>query len=319
MRNFACAAVAVLMNLTGSHLMASQAACEGAAVNRKEVLASKYEFNIAYHLCSDPHTKLELNVTEKELDEDFGRIKAIGFTHVTLWAGSVLNEEIGNVSLMKLAVRKAAEHGLGCYIWFWTAGKPLMYGQPGWDSPPMVDRKGTEVKYMNIWDETWRSAFLRDYLRWLGKTFRVFPNVVGYVVDEPFGSWWKWREYGYDPQTRRQFIAWLQHKYRDINKLNRAWKRDYKTWAEIAPPKQGTMRMRAWRDWTEARQQFSVDWVADMNRCLKEAHPGCRIVWSITRRYVDNARADELADCLDWKRIVPKFDAILMAKFPTRK
>ena len=189
MRNFACGAVAVLMNLTGSRLMASQATCEGAAVNRKEVLASKNEFNIAYHLCSDPHTKLELNVTEKELDEDFRRIKAIGFTHVTLWAGSVLSEEIGNVSLMKLAVRKAGEHGLGCYIWFWTAGKPLMYGQPGWDSPPMVDRKGTEVKYMNIWDETWRSGFLRDYLRWLGKTFRVFPNVAGYVVDEPFGSW----------------------------------------------------------------------------------------------------------------------------------
>ncbi|MEA3224339.1 MAG: beta-galactosidase, partial [Planctomycetota bacterium] len=288
-------------------------------VNHKEFLRSKSEFNIAYHLCSDPDAGLELNVTEQELDEDFERIKAIGFTHVTLWAGSVLNEDIGNVKLMKLAVRKAAQHGLGCYIWFWTAGKPLMYGQPGWDAPPIVDKSGERVKYMNIWDETWRSGFLREYLNWLGRTFRVFPNVAGYVVDEPFGSWWKWEEYGYDARTKQQFILWLQRKYGDIKKLNQAWNTDYKTWAQIAPPKQGTMKIPNWRDWTEVRQQFSVDWVADINRCLKKAHPGCRIVWSITRRYVDNARADELANCLDWQRIVPQFDAILMAKFPTRK
>ena len=103
-------------------------------VNRKRFLRLKCEFNIAYHLCSDPDAGLELNVTEQELDEDFERIKAIGFTHVTLWAGSVLNEDVGNVELVKLAVRKAAQHGLACYIWFWTAGKPLMYGQPGWVS-----------------------------------------------------------------------------------------------------------------------------------------------------------------------------------------
>ncbi|MCK4628805.1 MAG: heparinase II/III family protein [Sedimentisphaerales bacterium] len=285
----------------------------------KGVVRQENEFNIAYLLCSDPYTSLKLNVTEKELDEDFKRIKAIGFTHVTLWAGSVLNEEIENVALMKLAVEKAAKHDLRCYIWFWTAGKPLMYGQPGWDAPPMVDKNGKEVKYMNIWDETWRRGFLRDYLHWLGKTFGTYPNVAGYVVDEPFGSWWKWQQYGYDVQISRQFVAWLRQKYGDIKKLNREWDTNYQKWIEITPPQEGAMKNPEWRDWTEARRQFSVDWVADMNCYLKEAHPGSRILWSITARYVDNAQADELADCLDWEQIIPQMDAILMAKFPTKK
>ena len=55
-----------------------------------------------------------------------------------------------------------------------------------------------------------------------------------------------------------------------------------------------------------------------VDRYLKEGHPGCKIVWSITARYVDNSQQHELADCLDWRQIMPHLDAVLMAKFPNK-
>jgi len=318
--------------LTLALLLARCVLCSASLAREKQEtpFSSKVtkQVNIAYHLVSDSHTGLKVDITEAELDKDFARLKAIGFTHVTLWTGSILPRNSEEERLMKLAIRKAAEHGLGCYVWFWTAGKPLMYDHPFWkeNSPPFVDNRGKPVPYMNLWDQRWRGSFLRDYLHWLGKTFSEYPNVAGYVIDEPAGSWWKWKQYGYDEQTRKQLIAWLKKKYGTLEAVNTAWGQSFQRWQAIKPPRaeppvsemlkpQSAMATR-WRDWTAARRRFFIDWFADMKRYLKEAHPGCRIIWSITSRYVDNPPEHELADCLDWKRIMRHVDAILMAKFP---
>jgi len=287
------------------------------------------QLNIAYHLVS-PDPKQPRSVTEQEMDEDFARLKAIGFTHLTLWAGSTLARDSAEERLMELAIRKAAAHGLGCYLWFWTAGKPLMYDHPFWktNAPPFRDKNNRPVPYMNIWNEQLRRGFLRDYLHWLGRKFAQFPNVAGYVIDEPDGDWWKWKEYGYDEQTRKQFSAWLKKRYGSLDALNNAWGEAHGGWEEVMPPRAEPPRAQVqnpastsgqrWRDWTAARSSFFVDWFADMNRYLKEVHPACTILWSITARYVDNSEEYELADCLDWQRITPHLDAVLMAKFPSK-
>ncbi len=287
----------------------------------------KGQVNISYHLADDPHCGLTVKATEAELDRDFARLKAIGFTHVTLWPGVAIARGNRAERMTKLAVRKAAEHGLRCYIWFWTTGKPLMYKHPFWrkNSPPFVDKDGGKIEYINLWDEKWRGGFLKDYLHYLGRTFSKFPNVEGYVVDEPDGCGWKWNQYGYDEQTRRQFVAWLKKKYGTLAAVKSAWDAKYRSWDQVAgpsvEPSAGEIRNtrspvgRCWRDWTAARAEFFVDWFADVNRYLKESHPGSRILWSVTARYVDESRADALADCLDWRRIAPHIDTMLMAKF----
>jgi len=273
------------------------------------------EVNIYYHLVSDPRIKVFVNTTEKKLVEDFKRLREIGFTHVTLWAGNGLRKDSEEERLMKLAVRKAGDHGLRCYIVFWVGGKPEMMNDPFWkqNAPPFVDKAGKQALYINVWDEKWRAGFLRDYLLWLGKTFSAFPNVEGYVTDEPDGTWWKFREYGYDEGTRKQFVAWLKKKHGTVATLNAAWGSAHQEWDQMQAPREETAK--SWPDWTMARQQFFVDWFADTKRYLKEAHPGCTLMQNFLPRYIDNPEEKELADCLDWKRIIPHADAVLMAKF----
>jgi beta-galactosidase len=72
----------------------------------------------------------------------------------------------------------------------------------------------------------------------LARRFGRDPDVIGWQIGNEY------TDESFDPATRRQFEAWLKHKYENLDALNRAWataywSQTYDRWEEIPLPTAG--------------------------------------------------------------------------------
>jgi len=75
----------------------------------------------------------------------------------------------------------------------------------------------------------------RPIVEQMARRFGPNPHVIGWQIDNEYNS------VSYDPETQRQFQAWLQRKYGTLEELNEHWSgaywsEDYTDWAQIPLP-----------------------------------------------------------------------------------
>jgi len=129
-------------------------------------------------------------------------------------------------------------------------------------------------------------AVVRDFggiLRELVLQTRDFRNVIGYAVsaggeqDSSFpevlgqpGPGSVWRR---DPTCLKQYRDWLRQRYKTVEAMRRAWKREDVSFETAAPPVRlpGDDYRRMWLDWAEFANGWWVryaDWAASVVRPL---------------------------------------------------
>ncbi len=130
----------------------------------------------------------------------------------------------------------------------------------------------------------------------------------------------------YCPNTRKEFVKWLQDKYNDdIEALNEAWVRRFVSWDDVNPP----VRHGTYADWLDWRR-FMLDSMADQMefryRTLKEIDPDHPVMSHAGATPPMDPGTITAADC--WKlaapidkwgtSIFPKWFTITPAQFAMR-
>ncbi len=139
---------------------------------------------------------------------------------------------------LERAVRAAQKHHIAVVI-----GTPTD-APPAWlttDHPETlrVDATGRRAEHGSRRQFNYANTQYRQYcveiVDRLAQRFGHDPNVIGWQIGNEF------TDESFDPETRRQFQAWLQRRYSTLDVLNRAWStsywsQTYDRWSEIPLP-----------------------------------------------------------------------------------
>jgi hypothetical protein len=104
------------------------------------------------------------------------------------------------------------------------------------------------------------AAAVRDgvqgFVSAMAKRYAGHVGVQGYFLcfehpcDAPWAGWFE----GYSPEAIAAFRAHAKQNLGSLDELNRRWRSDLRTWADLIPPSRlGTFSDRCWLDWTGFR------------------------------------------------------------------
>lgn len=162
---------------------------------------------------------------EKEWEEDFTKMEALGFNSVRMgefaWSWYEPTEGNFNFEPMKRALDCAQKHHIGVVMCTTTAV-----------APPWLYKKYPEIKGGNIYGhynfggrkgQCLSSEIFLDYAERITKAqteaLGSHPAIIGWQLDnEPGFPFWD-----FDENCNRGFRHWLREKYGTIDKLNKAW------------------------------------------------------------------------------------------------
>ena len=184
---------------------------------------------------------------------------------------------------------RAARHGLyvvlvfshttGDYntpIWFWLLNSDWrVVGRRG--NTPLADEP-------SINHPTYRRQ-LEDYIAATVRHVKDHPAILAYqLLNEP--RYDSTRLYDYNPYSIAAFQSWLQRKYGNPERLNRAWSTSYLSFKDAQPPRDvpsdlsKSAQATQWTDW----RQFSYDnlagFVGDLAHTAKKADPDHPVIVS---------------------------------------
>jgi hypothetical protein len=199
---------------------------------------------------------------------DIAQIKSLGFNMVRCWiewTACEKEEGIYDFSALKTICDLAAEAGLKVGVQVYIDSAPDWVGAKYPDSK-FVSSNGVAVESQAS------PGFCFDHDGVREKILKFFGEAAKAVKDKPaFYGWDLWSEphiinwaevyyvgdlryvqFCYCRSTQARFREWLGIKYGTVEALNKAWYRTVKTWAEIEPPRYGTiLTFTDYIDWKE--------------------------------------------------------------------
>jgi len=215
---------------------------------------------------------------------DLDEIKRLGFNTVRTWVEwTACEREEGryDFSALRLLSDLAGESGLRVIIQVYIDSAPDWVGADFPDGK-FVSSNGVAVESQAAPGFCFDHAGVRD------KVLRFFREAALAVKDRPAVYGWdlwsephiiNWAEvnyvgdlqyvqFCYCPSTQERFREWLRKKYATLESLNRAWYRTLRSWAEVQPPRYGTiLTFTDYLDWKE----FISDKLAEDLRLKAEA------------------------------------------------
>jgi len=182
---------------------------------------------------------------ESMWDEDFRRMKAMGFTTVRMGetAWNVMEPEEGkyDFSLFDRALEACGRHGLEVIM-----GTPT-YAPPAWlterypevlrvDFRGTVMRHGSRRHYNYTSPVYWRLC--HDIVAALVEHYQSHPLVIGWQIDNELNCH---SDMSFAESDHEAFRVWCQERYSDLAGLNEAWgtafwAQTYTSWSQVSLP-----------------------------------------------------------------------------------
>ncbi len=216
--------------------------------------------------------------------KDLEQIKRLGFNTVRTWVEWTACEKIEgryDFSALRLLADLAGEMGLKVIV------QVYIDSAPDW-----VGVRHPDAKFVSSNDVAVESqaspGFCFDHLGVRARILRFFREAALAVEDKPaLYGWDLWSEphiinwaevyyvgdlrhvqFCYCHSTRTRFRDWLRAKYGTLDALNKAWYRTVRSWAQVQPPRFGTiLTFTDYIDWKE----FISDKLAEDLRLKAEA------------------------------------------------
>jgi beta-galactosidase len=215
---------------------------------------------------------------------DLEQIRRLGFNTVRTWVewtACEKGEGRYDFSALRLLADLAGELGLRVIIQVYVDSAPDWVGA-GFPDAKFVSSNGVAVESQASPGFCFDHAGVRD------KVLRFFREAALAVKDKPAVCGWDlWSEphiinwadvnyvgdlqyvqFCYCHSTQERFRQWLQKKYGTLANLNKAWYRTLRSWADVQPPRYGTiLTFTDYIDWKE----FISDKLAEDLRLKAEA------------------------------------------------
>jgi beta-galactosidase len=184
--------------------------------------------------------------------KDLETIKGLGFNHVKTWVDWATAEpQQGQFrfDVLDQLLELAEEVGLRVIIQLYTETTPEWVGRQFPDASFVTDQgakigsqasPGFCVDHPGVRDAMARFVTATADRAASHRAFYGFD-----VWSEPLVVSWVWFnhpvEFCFCPYTQGRFRDWLKQKYGTVAALNAAWYRTYEDWAEVQPPRYGTI------------------------------------------------------------------------------
>jgi beta-galactosidase len=200
--------------------------------------------------------------------KDLEQIKRLGFNTVRTWVEwTACEKEEGkyDFSALRLLTDLAGEVGLRVIVQVYIDSAPDWVGA-GFPDAKFVSSNGVAVESQAS------PGFCFDHLGVQGKVLKFFREAALAVKDKPaLYGWDLWSEphiinwaevyyvgdlsyvqFCYCHSTQERFREWLKKKYGALESLNKAWYRTLRSWADVQPPRYGTiLTFTDYIDWKE--------------------------------------------------------------------
>lgn len=194
--------------------------------------------------------------TRKLVRRDLENIKKLGFNSIRYWIDWATAEpEPGkwNLELLDFLFDLAHENGLKVILQLYLESAPnwiaLSYPAARFQaqSGDIIDPQsspGVCLDHPDVREEA------EHFMLRVAEIVKDHPSFYAWDVwSEPHTVQWTWLEwlprglgwFCYCPYTQERFRRWLERRYGDIQELNKAWYRTYRSWEEIQPPKYVTL------------------------------------------------------------------------------
>ncbi len=213
--------------------------------------------------------------SERQWRADLDRIRRLGFNAVRTWVEWSAGEPAeGRYRLdnLDLLLRLAQDAGLRVLVQVYVDSAPEWVGRKFPDgrftaqsgvSLPSQAAPGFCVDHPGVGAAV--TAFFEEVARHASKS----PAFYAYDVwSEPAVMNWALPAYlpnaqfCYCPHSLARFRLWLQSRYADLPALNRAWYRTFTDWAQVEPPRFGTIL--TYTDFTDWRVYIGDKIAADL-------------------------------------------------------
>jgi beta-galactosidase len=223
---------------------------------------------------------------ESRWEEDAALMVAAGLSIVRMgeFAWGLYEPEEGRFDFgwMRRAMDVLGRHGLQVVLGTPTAAPPIWLARKHPEILPLdehglVRHEGTRKAYCMNSDVYW--AFCRKILTELAKALGDHPQLVGWQIDNGLGA--HGTVAAFNPDTRREWHAWLQAKYESIERLNeklglRFWAQGVTEWDHVPMPMAApTVHNPALAlDWMRFCSDTLVAFVRMQADLLRELSPG---------------------------------------------
>lgn len=223
--------------------------------------------------------------------KDLRQIKDLGFNTVRTWiewTACEKDEGRYDFSALKTVVDLAGEMGLRVVVQVYIDSAPDWVGRR-FPEARFVSSNGVAVQSQAA------PGFCFDHPGVREKILRFFTEAAKAVKGKPaFYGWDLWSEphiinwaevyyvgnlehvqFCYCPATQARFREWLKARYGTIDGLNKAWYRTFRDWAEVEPPRFGTIL--TYTDYIDWKEFISDKLAADLKlkaEAVKAVIPG---------------------------------------------
>ena len=142
-------------------------------------------------------------------------------------------------------------------------------------NPWMINADGETVKRQSYHVPRYLDEAQVDAL----KRFDGHPGLfeIVYYNEHGYHTWHVKGLCDYNPATLALYRRWLESQYGKIAKLNQTYSSEWKSFAEVEPPKQFSGASPAWFDWMEFRRFSYGEYLKEAYRLVKPLLPQTRI------------------------------------------
>ena len=225
-----------------------------------------------------------------EWKTDLEQIKKLGFNTVRCWLEWAYNEKQEgkyDFSSLQLLTDLAAEVGLKviCQVYIDSAPEWVGKKYPGsafvasndlrvhsQSSPGFCfDHPGVQERILNFFSEAARAV--KGKPAFYGWDLWSEPHIINWSEVYHLGDL-RYLQFCYCPSSQARFREWLRKKYGPIENVNQAWHRTYRNFAEVEPPRFGTiLTYTDYVDWQEYISDKLAEDLALKARAIKKIFP----------------------------------------------
>ncbi len=222
---------------------------------------------------------IEQDYTDDEMKRDLENMKACGYNLITLWpvANSWLakssREWIFDKTIQVLDLCESLGMEAILQLFGQNQAQEFMPDSAMTGDMMIEDEKGTAVNENCFWANL-NHPVVREYFD------LYFKEAILSIKDHPAVYGWDvFNEAHFrsdDKYTIREYQKWLEHKYKDIHRLNREWYRRYESFSQILPMK----RRSAYSIWSSLLPDVEYEKFRSEN--LTEI---CKFLYNTAKKY----------------------------------